>query len=126
MLVLLVEDDVDLSAAIASLLEVEGYRPTVVATVAEARAAINGCTFAVALLDWMLQEETSEELLPELEAANVPTVFYSANDGARAVAARWGLSFVSKPFDIELLLNMVVVTRATRRVPRSPAPVTSR
>jgi DNA-binding response OmpR family regulator len=121
MLVLLVEDDVDISTAIAGLLEVEGYLPTVVATVADARRAMSERAFEVALLDWMLHEETSEALLEDLAEANVPTVFYSANDSARAVANQWGLAFVTKPFDIELLLEEVTTTRSNKRVPRKQA-----
>jgi DNA-binding response OmpR family regulator len=118
MLVLLVEDDVDISTAIAGLLEVEGYLPTVVATVEGARRAMSEKVFEVALLDWMLREETSEALLDDLELAAVPTVYYSANDSARAVATRWGLTFVTKPFDIDQLLEAVASTRASRRAPR--------
>jgi OmpR-family two-component system manganese-sensing response regulator len=117
MQVLLVEDDVDISTAIAGLLEVEGYLPTVVATVEGARKAMSEHVFEVALLDWMLREETSEALLDDLEAQRVPTVFYSANDGARAIANRWGLDFVTKPFDIEELLEAVETTRTNRRTP---------
>lgn len=118
MLVLLVEDDVDISTAIAGLLEVEGYLPTVVDTVELARKAMAERLFEVALLDWMLREETSEALLDDLERAGVPTVFYSANDSARAIASSWGLTFVTKPFDIEQLLAVVEATRTSRRAPR--------
>jgi DNA-binding response OmpR family regulator len=88
--VLLVEDDVQLGAALALLLASRGYVVSVCATIAETLAVFEGLYVDVALLDWMLPDGSGTELCREMRRRGFsrPILFLTArsdvNDKVRA------------------------------------------
>jgi len=92
---------------------------TCVVDLAIARAALAGKRFDAVVLDWMLQGETSDALLPMLSAMQpaIGTIMYSASSKAKSVDS-WSSAFLRKPFDITalaILLDRVVELRSTSK-----------
>lgn len=107
--VVLAEDDPDLRHVLEALLEDAGVRVTTVVDVSGLRALLERMTPDVLLTDFHLADGTVEELLWELvEEQRVERIHVlSASPLARIVAARVGVSFLAKPFDLEALLALV-------------------
>jgi two-component system nitrogen regulation response regulator NtrX len=106
--VLVLEDETAIADALIEILGVEGYRVRAAATVQEARELIAARTPALVLLDFMLAAgATSETLLVELLGWRSPPAMlvYSATSAALPVARRHGVRFLSKPFDLDVLLS---------------------
>jgi DNA-binding response OmpR family regulator len=125
MRVLVVEDDRDLRDVVVEILAEAGHEAVEAADVATARREL-ASRFHVVLLDLHIAGESAEPLLAELCTAGVPVVLSSADvsDKGRAVAGRWSLSFVPKPFDLDQLLDALecaagdeYATRGTRPSP---------
>ena len=103
---LLVEDDVEINAVLCTLFQEDGHAIAAARSVHEAITLVDGGLLCdVVLLDFMLGEDTAESLLPRLSAMSpVPAVvLYSASPSARAVAEKWSIAFMSKPFDVDAL-----------------------
>ncbi len=117
---LVVEDDEALARAIADMLGDEGYRPTVVRTASEARAALASCAFAVMVLDLTLPDEFGRGLLEEVDARDdgPPTLIVSGFALAGIVAAHDGVEVLSKPFDAAMLVAALRRTITNARRPR--------
>jgi DNA-binding response OmpR family regulator len=123
MQVLVVEDDPDISDALCAMLADEGHATECVDSIGAATAKVTRSTYDVILLDWMLGQQTGEELLPTLvELDSVPSVIlYSASPSARAVADKWSMSFLKKPFDFdELLTTLARCTTHGTSIPVRP------
>lgn len=122
--VLVVEDDRDISKAIVGLLQDEGHVAACVESAAAAIATLASATYDVILLDWMLREETAEDVLPTIAALPVvpPVILYSAAPEAFAVAKRWGIAFMKKPFDLDVLLT-ALAENVRRRTSLPSAPL---
>lgn len=107
--VLLVEDDVEINTVLCTLFLEEGHVLESARSVDGARRVLATHVFDVILLDWMLGQETAEELLPLLAAISpVPAVvLYSASPDALRVAEKWSIVFVAKPFDVDILCTTI-------------------
>lgn len=111
--VLIVEDDVDLSASFAEVLETEGYRVTIAANGQEALDQLeNGDLPELILLDmrmpvmdaWEFREK--QQKIPQI--ASIPVVAVTADETATHQAALLEVpAYLSKPVTIECLLEAV-------------------
>lgn len=110
--VLVVEDDEAIRGLICQLLVVEGYRVESTATLADARTRLTD-TFDALIVDLELEDGNSDALLAELapRLSAPPTLLLSASPDAIGLARKYGIAYLSKPFDIDRL--MVVLRDAT-------------
>ena len=106
---LIVEDERDIREALDSLLSFEGYEVRADENLTDAREAMATSLPSWLVLDLMLGAESGETLLEELSLrADSPfTVLVSASPRARAVARRYHVEMVYKPFDVDALLEVI-------------------
>jgi len=113
--VLVVEDDRDLRDAVAEILEEEGFAVAGAADGREALDALRGAgaaEFCLVLLDMRMPVMTGiefrREQLRDPRIAEVPVVAFTADARDRGEPALLGItSFISKPVDVERLLEVV-------------------
>lgn len=121
--VLLVEDELLLRKRLAGFLEKEEAEVTAVASVGEARRALEGLTFDAALLDVNLPDGRGTDLLREkLFPATTNVIVMTAEGGvAGAVEAiRLGAAdYLVKPFDPQELPVRLAQARRARQVKRA-------
>jgi len=122
--VLLVEDEESISEPFSRALAREGFVPTVVASVAEARAALREGEPDIVLLDLMLPDGDGRELARELRArSQVPIIMLTARGSEidRVVGLEMGADdYVVKPFAAaEVIARIRAVLRRSRQ--REPA-----
>lgn len=110
--VLVVEDDADLRASVAELLESEGHACTQARDVAGARDRLNDADLV--LLDLHLPDGPVEPFLAELRARGKTVLLFSADatPKSREMAERWTMPLVMKPFDIDELMATIERTAA--------------
>lgn len=121
--VLVIDDDEDLVAVLCEVLRDSGLHPVPASSFERARRAMRAGDLDAVVLDWLLGDTPTEPLLVELAALPepVPTLVFSATESAAHVAARFGVPFLAKPFDLESFLTLVSQVRRERRTPRPPA-----
>ncbi|MFK7944682.1 MAG: response regulator transcription factor [Paracoccaceae bacterium] len=116
--ILIVEDDEDISSALARGLRREGYAPMVAF---EARTAMThvaqGCTAAI--VDVMLGDESGHDLVRRLrkEGYDMPVIMLSALSSVDDRMAGLGAGaddYVAKPFEMAELIARVKVQEARR------------
>ncbi|GAC1351523.1 MAG: hypothetical protein NVS3B20_10390 [Polyangiales bacterium] len=109
-MVLVVEDDDDIRGVLCDVLLDEGYLVREALSLAQARAHFQSGRPDAMLLDFQLGDGTGDELLNELvlRDAGTPTVMVSASPRARTVAHEFGISVVTKPFDVDCLLETLL------------------
>jgi DNA-binding response OmpR family regulator len=122
--VLLVEDEESISEPFSHALAREGFVPTVVVTVAEARAALGECEPDIVLLDLTLPDGDGRELARELRArSQVPIIMLTARGSEidRVLGLELGADdYVVKPFgSAEVIARIRAVLRRSRQ--REPA-----
>jgi len=118
--VLLVEDEESIAEPFSHALEREGFVPTVVATVAAARAAIAEREPDIVLLDLMLPDGDGRELARELRTrSQLPIIMLTARSSEidRVVGLELGADdYVLKPFAVaEVIARIRAVLRRTRQ-----------
>jgi DNA-binding response OmpR family regulator len=113
--VLVVEDDATLQRAFVDFLGDEGYVCRAVGSVDEANAALAEGNTDVVILDLALDRESGETLLRSLSGSltGPVVVAMSASPSLRAIAERYGVDFVAKPFSLQILEQ--VLAGAVRR-----------
>lgn len=116
--VMVVEDDASIREAVAEILAFEGYEPFVARNGAEALLALrrDGLSPALILLDLMMPVmngwQFRAEQLRDPALSRIPVVVMSASDPDGITAdAR-----VSKPFEIDALLDAIARATAAPRV----------
>ncbi len=116
--VLVIEDDQVLSETLCDLLS-DDYDALCVLTLAAGIAALSDVGLACILLDFNLPDGTGEHLLIRLttEGRTVPVVLVSAAQAAPAVARRFGIELVAKPFDFDALLSAVATAISSSIIP---------
>jgi DNA-binding response OmpR family regulator len=121
---LVVEDDETIRDALLITLESEGFIARGVGSLGEARVALAESMPTVVVLDLMLPDGRGDELLEELAqtADAPPTVLVSASPDAAAVAHRFGIACMAKPFDLDRLLEALQTSVLQRRSPGSAPP----
>lgn len=103
MKILLVDDDEDTCALLALLLEREGWSPTAVATVAEARAALAAGGHEVLIADHHLPDGTGLELPTLARASGVRVCILATGDTSGPRPEHFDL-LVPKPVDVERVI----------------------
>jgi DNA-binding response OmpR family regulator len=106
---LIVEDERDIREALTSLLSIEGYDVRAVEDLRGARDAMISSVPRWLVLDLMLGCDSGETLLAELadRPDAPPTVLLSASPRAREIAHRYHVQMVPKPFDLDVLIDVV-------------------
>lgn len=119
--VLIVEDEIDLREAVAEAVVDAGYHFIGVGNLAHARAALASSRVDLILLDMLVAGDTCDALLLELSdrADSPPTVLTSADASARshALAARYSLPLLLKPFDLDDLMTVLGDAHTHGRAP---------
>ena len=123
--ILVLEDDLALSAGLCFELDSAGYATVAAYNCAKARYLLEQETFSLALLDVNLPDGSGFVLCRETKARYpaLPVIFLTANDLEQDVLAGFDLGaedYVTKPFRIPILLRRMEV--ALRRRGAAPAP----
>jgi two-component system phosphate regulon response regulator OmpR len=122
--ILVVDDDRRLRALLASFLGKHGYRVTVAASAAEARAYLESLEFELIVLDVMMPGENGVDFARSLrEQSGIPILMLTARTeiSDRVEGLEAGVDdYLGKPYDPkELLLRIASILRRARM----PAPV---
>lgn len=119
--VMIVEDEPDLREAVAEAMEQAGYRMIAVGDLEQARSTLASTRVDLLLLDLFVDGLTCDDWLRELAGATDPpaTVLTSADATQRshALAQRFALELVLKPFDLDDLIAALERALVERRVP---------
>jgi DNA-binding response OmpR family regulator len=109
--VLVVEDNSAIAAFIAEVLRDEGYSVRTVGTGAQARAALSIQPPDLVLCDLYLPDITGSTLLTELRRdghVDISMIMMTADaDRARAITAQGDYLCLSKPFNLDDLLDCI-------------------
>jgi DNA-binding response OmpR family regulator len=124
--ILLVEDEVSISAPLASVLEREGFVPAVAATAAEALRMVRSIEPEVVLLDLTLPDGDGRDVCREIRVfSDVPIIMLTARgtEVDRIVGLEIGADdYVVKPFSSgELVARIRALLRRTDGSTRTPA-----
>ncbi len=114
--ILIVEDDKEISAVLASFLEQKGYEVWVASDGREATTNLGEREYDLILMDLMLPFKNGEQLIKELRLSmNTPVIVLSAKTmmETKLEVLRLGADdYILKPFDLnEVLVRMEVVLR---------------
>lgn len=111
--ILLVEDDPEICALLAEVLERAGHEVVVQSSIAAARDYIEGWSQQpdALICDWNLKDGTASELLEELTARNVkvPVLILTGYpiDQVKATGQSLECKFLQKPFSIGTLYKIL-------------------
>ena len=110
--ILLIEDDVEVREAMATLLEMDGYAVVAAGDGEEALERLrSGLSPCLILLDMLMPRKDGlqfrTEQLDDPDFASIPTVAYSADAGLESKAVVLGLPFINKPVLIGTVLEVV-------------------
>lgn len=110
--ILVVDDDEMLMEGMRMILEEEGYRVFTAANVAEAICLIEEALPNMMVIDMMLPDGTGDQISRYLrhreQICHIPILMISASKEVEEKALTSGADwFVSKPFDMEVLLGVV-------------------
>lgn len=122
--VLLVDDDPDVRELLTDQLEVEGWSVEQARDGREGLDVARAGAFDVIVLDHRMPRMTGEEMARALRAAGIrtPIVLVTADRHAAAIARRVGLRYwLTKPFDMDRLLELVRHARARGPLPAAAA-----
>jgi DNA-binding response OmpR family regulator len=120
-MILVVEDDEALRETMLEVLREFGYRAVGVATNEEAARAFAAETPKLLLVDVQLAHETTRSFVEAVLAKRPapPVILISGSSPAAAMARELGLPMVSKPFDMQQLIDKI--DRALGRESRAQA-----
>ena len=122
--ILVVEDDLALSAGLCFELDSGGYLTVAAYNCQKARQLLSGDRFDLALLDVNLPDGNGFDLCREIKTQHpkLPVIFLTANDLETDVLNGFDMGaedYVTKPFNMQILLRRVEV--ALRRANAQPA-----
>ena len=127
MKILVVEDDLALSAGLCFELDAGGYLTVAAYTVRKAVQILENEEFALVLLDVNLPDGNGFELCREIKnkKQQLPVIFLTANDLEEDVLNGFDLGaedYVTKPFNMNILLDFKTLTavRGKERLPVTP------
>lgn len=127
MKILVVEDDLALSAGLCFELDAGGYLTVAAYTVRKAVQLLENEEFALVLLDVNLPDGNGFELCREIKnkKPQLPVIFLTANDLEEDVLNGFDLGaedYVTKPFNMNILLDFKTLTavRGKERLPVTP------
>ncbi len=124
--VLVVDDEAAIRDGLARAVGSKGHRAVLAGSVREARSALGAHDVDCVLLDVRLQDGDGLDLLRELRAgphAETPVIMATAyGDSPRAIAAMkaGAFEYVTKPFDLPLLLDAVERAIKAKGLARGP------
>ncbi len=110
--ILVVDDEPDILEFLQIILQEEGYNVTITDK-AEYLEKLNGSGLPnLILLDMLLSGKDGREIVKYLKSQektrHIPIIMFSAHPSAEERARKAGADdFVSKPFDIDVLLNKI-------------------
>lgn len=124
--ILVLEDDLALSAGLCFELDSAGYLTVAAYNCQKARQLLKGDYFDLALLDVNLPDGNGFDLCREIKARKpeLPVIFLTANDLERDVLSGFDMGaedYVTKPFNMQILLRRVEVVLRRAGV-KQPAP----
>jgi len=124
--VLIVDDEAAIRDGLARAVASKGHTPILAGTVAEARAKLAARDVDCVLLDVRLPDGDGIELLREIRARDgeTPVIMATAyGDSQRAITAMkaGAFEYVTKPFDLPLLLGAVDRAVKAKALARGPA-----
>jgi two-component system response regulator MprA len=109
--ILIVDDDDEIRRLLRTVFGYRGFTVDTARDGIEALARLRACTYATMLLDLMMPVKSGYDVLDELkktEAGQRPIVFVlSAGSSIRELDPEVVAGTIRKPFDIEVLLDMV-------------------
>ena len=119
--ILVVEDDATLGASLRQRLELEGFKVRWARSASEARAALGGDAPDIILSDIRLPDGDGESVMRQhfAQSGMVPVIFMTAYgdiDQAVRLVRDGALDYVSKPFDLDALVDTLQAI-ASRRSP---------
>ncbi|MBX9667729.1 MAG: response regulator transcription factor [Candidatus Obscuribacterales bacterium] len=119
--ILIVDDDVSLCASITQTLADYGYVVDQTHSAVDAKALLDGFTYDIILLDWMMPEMTGIEFLSNLRLAGNPTPVIMLTGMNSTEHKEGGLDsgaddYLTKPFQIRELVARI---RAVLRRPQA-------
>lgn len=127
MKILVVEDDLALSAGLCFELDAGGYLTVAAYTVRKTVQLLENEEFALVLLDVNLPDGNGFELCREIKnkKQQLPVIFLTANDLEEDVLNGFDLGaedYVTKPFNMNILLDFKTLTavRGKERLPVTP------
>ena len=128
--ILVVEDDLALSAGLCFELDSGGYLTVAAYNCQKARQLLTGDHFDFALLDVNLPDGNGFDLCREIKAQHpeLPVIFLTANDLETDVLNGFDMGaedYVTKPFNMQILLRRVEVVLRRAGV-KQPAPQADR
>ena len=114
MKIMVVEDDLALSAGLCFELDSSGYLTVAAYNCQKARQLLSGDPFDLALLDVNLPDGNGFDLCREIKAQHpeLPVIFLTANDLETDVLNGFDMGaedYVTKPFNMQILLRRVEV-----------------
>ena len=124
--ILVLEDDLALSAGLCFELDSAGYLTVAAYNCQKARQLLSGERFDLALLDVNLPDGNGFDLCREFKARQpeLPVIFLTANDLEADVLRGFDMGaedYVTKPFNMQILLRRVeVALRRTNAQPAAP------
>ena len=113
--ILVLEDDMYIASGLLYALEAEGYEPTHVKSVSEAKSALAGEAFNLAIMDIQLPDGTSFDLREDIKRTSTPVIFLTVVDDESTIVKAFGdgaEDYVTKPFRIRELLARIKRTLA--------------
>nr|WP_294552547.1 response regulator transcription factor [uncultured Pseudoflavonifractor sp.] len=114
MKIMVIEDDLALSAGLCFELDSSGYLTVAAYNCQKARQLLSGAHFDLALLDVNLPDGNGFDLCREIKARRpeLPVIFLTANDLETDVLNGFDMGaedYVTKPFNMQILLRRVEV-----------------
>jgi two-component system response regulator AtoC len=130
--ILIVEDERGVREGLARAVESKGHRAVAVAGITDARAALAGEPVDCMLLDVRLKDGDGITLLREVRATLAPDVpvimatAYSDSDRTIEAMKAGAFEYVTKPFNLQLLLDAVARAVKKRDLARAMPPPSER
>lgn len=118
--ILVLEDDLALSAGLCFALDEAGYLSVAAYTCQKARQFLENDSFDLAVLDVNLPDGSGFDLCRELQTSlpELPVIFLTANDLERDELAGFDLGaddYITKPFSIQILIRRVEAVLRRRK-----------
>lgn len=109
--ILVVEDDATMRMALRGLLLDEGIANLGAESVEDARRCLATTSVSGVICDFLLRDGTADVLLDVMVGAQVPppVILASVHPESRAIAKHYGVGFMRKPYDLDVVLASVRV-----------------
>lgn len=116
--ILVVEDEIELSTLLQTILNGEGYGVEQAYSLSDALHSIDDEVFDAAVLDVELRDGVVFSVADALKARGIPFFFLSAVYKGVVPMAHRDVPFLSKPYEIEELKSYLTETLGQRKISR--------